>query len=218
VIPRRAQPDFGLGVYSFPAAARVLTRRGPTVSVRQLRYWVRSGLAPPSFDKDPSGSDVLSFADLVSLELIRRFLDAGVSLQAVRRAEYAMREWFDRPFAHQRFFTDGSAIWCRVNPDEDEVVDIELVGRHRRNLAWTGAIATFAEEIQYEDGVAARWWLSDWVEIDPDIRFGAPVVRGTRVPISTIGVELEMATAEEIADWHGLRVEQVRGVRDYLAA
>ncbi|MGH9190520.1 MAG: DUF433 domain-containing protein [Acidimicrobiales bacterium] len=214
--PTIPHPDYGLGIYSFPTAAHLLRRRGTQVTVRQLRYWMDSGLTSPSFGRDTSGSAVLSFADLISLEVVRRFLAAGVSLQAVRRAERAMREWFVRPFAHQRFFTDGSSIWCQVNPADDSVLEIR--GRRLQHLAWTPAIATFASEIRYEDGVAARWGLGQWVEMDPKVRFGAPVVKGTRVPVSTIAAELEAASVDEVADWHGLRVEQVVGVRDYLAA
>lgn len=74
---------FDAGVYSFPAAARLL--RG--ASARQLRYWMRSGLTPPTHPRDPTrpwDSDVLSFHDLVSLELIRRMRTLGVSLQKLR--------------------------------------------------------------------------------------------------------------------------------------
>ena len=65
---------------------------------------------------------------------------------------------------------------------------------------------------------ASGWQLSPWVEIDPERQFGAPVVRGTRIPVSTIEAQLRAGSPVEVADWYGLRVEQVEGVRDYAEA
>ena len=68
--------------------------RGPTVcrlvgiSYRQLDYWARTGLVTPSVrPADGSGSQRLySFEDLVELRIIKRLLDAGISLQRIREA------------------------------------------------------------------------------------------------------------------------------------
>lgn len=212
------KPIFGSGIYSFPAASRLLRSRDPDITSRRLHYWIESGLAPPAYARSGS-SDLLSFLDLVSLEVVRRLRRAGASLQGIRRAELEMRRHHpdqQRPFAYKQFFTDGSAIWVASNPKEDDV--LELHGVRRGHMAWKQAIATFADEIRYEHDVAASWALSDWVELDPAIQFGAPVIRGTRITVATIEAELELATAEEVADWHGLDPEFVDAVRAYLAA
>jgi hypothetical protein len=68
--------------------------RGPQVckivgiSYRQLDYWARTGLVPPSIQPaQGSGSQRLySFEDLVDLKLIKNLLETGVSLQKVRDA------------------------------------------------------------------------------------------------------------------------------------
>jgi uncharacterized protein (DUF433 family) len=193
---------------------------------------MKTGLTPASFGKAPSGSDLLSFHDLVSLELVRRFRAAGVSLQRVRKLESELKRRYPvivRPMAYDIFYTDGSAIWHQFNPDDDTVVE-EIVGRRPRHYAWTPAIRSFAEEIRYEPEEASRaeerrvprraaaWNLSEWVEIDPSIQFGAPIVRGTRIPISAIIADLGSGSPEDVAEWRGLRVEQVEDVRDYFVA
>jgi uncharacterized protein (DUF433 family) len=213
-----AQLSFGTGIYSFPAAAKLLAKRHPGLRPGTLRYWMKSGLTPASFGKTRSGSDLLSFHDLVSLELVRRFRENDVSLQKVRRLESELKKRYPgiaRPMAYQVFFTDGSAIWHQFNPDDDALVE-EIVGRHPDHYAWAPAIRSFADEIRYEDRTAVAWNLSDWVEIDPTIQFGTPVVKGTRTPVSSIVADLGAGSPEEVADWHGLEVQQVEDVRDYF--
>jgi uncharacterized protein (DUF433 family) len=211
------EPDFGTGIYGFPLAARLISR-GDRISVSTLRYWLRTGLTPATFGRGREGSSILSFHDVVSLEVVRLFREAKVSLQSVRLLEARLRERFPdltRPFAHEIFFTDGSAIWHQLHP-EDKVV-IEIVGRRPDQAAWKPVIKSFAKEIHYEHGRAAVWHPHPAVEINPRVQFGAPVVRGTRLPLLTLKSELEVATAEEVAAWHGLDRSLIEGVQDYFA-
>ncbi len=74
--------------------------RGPQVcqlvgiSYRQLDYWARTGLLRPSL-AEAKGSGTkrrYSYRDLLELKVIKRLLDAGLSLQAARRAVGCLRE------------------------------------------------------------------------------------------------------------------------------
>jgi uncharacterized protein (DUF433 family) len=104
----------------------------------------------------------------------------------------------------------------RAGPDDARLV--ETTGRRRRQLAWRDAIASFAEEIVYDDdGVAAQWLPADHVVIDPHIHFGEPVVAGTRVAVATIATNLEVATVEQVAEWFELTVEQVEAAGAYAS-
>lgn len=214
-------PRLGEGIYTLSEAVRILTRPGRAVSERQIRHWVRTSIVPPTFVHEDH--PLLSFHDLVSLEVVARFVAAGWSVQGVRRIEEELREEFGRarPFAYRQFFTDGSSVWARAE-HEDQLMT-ELIGRHRdrrhKSITWAGAVETFAEEIRFEglDQVAAAWDLAPFVEIDPEVQFGAPVVTGTRVPISTVIANLEVGSPAEVARWYDLSVEEVVGVRDYLA-
>lgn len=208
---------FDVGVYSFPAAARLL--RG--ASARQLRYWMRSGLTPPTHPREPTrpwDSDVLSFHDLVSLELIRRMRTLGVSLQKLRTLEAQLRSHrpdTERPFAHRVFWTDGVDVWVELEPGDDRLV--QATGRDRRNLSWQPAIATFADEVDYEQGAAVLWKPAKHVEIDPRRQFGEPIVAGTRIAVRTVLANLEVGTVEEVADWYGLTLNQVEAASTYAA-
>jgi len=66
--------------------------RGPTacsaagITYRQLDYWARTGLVVPSIrGAAGSGSQRLySFKDILVLKIVKRLLDAGISLQNIR--------------------------------------------------------------------------------------------------------------------------------------
>ena len=214
-----SDPVLGDGIYTFSEAAQILRTYDPTVSTRRLRYWVDTDLVPPTFEI--KGVTALSFDDLVSLEVIRRFLGQGATLQRVRQFELALRHHypaFRRPFAYKRFFTDGASVWVE-EIDVSAPILVELVGRRRGHYAWTDAIQTFATDIRFDspDEHATAWQLTPWVEVDPTVQAGAPVVRGTRLPARTVAANLKRGTAAEVADWYGLSVDQVEGVKAYFA-
>ncbi len=197
------------GIYSFPQAATIVGR-GSRATREQLRRWLAVIIAPTG---GPHSIETISFHDLVSLETVRRFREEGTSLQKVRKVLEALRSAepdVARPLAHRSFFTDGGSVWADVVGRTEE-----LVGRNPRQLAFRDAVRTFAHEIRFVGDVAAAWDISPWVGIDPAIRFGAPVVRGTRIPVSTIKANLAEATEFEVADWYELSVRQVRGVAKF---
>ena len=96
------------------------------ISYRQLDYWARTDLIKPSVqDARGSGSQRLySFPDVVQLKVIKRLLDAGMSLKKIRQAVEILRQQLrsDRPLADVTLLSDGSSIYAATSPDE--VVDV----------------------------------------------------------------------------------------------
>ncbi len=215
-----AGPRLGDGLYTFAEAVAILSGVNRMVTTRQLRYWMESGLTPATHETE-DGVPVLSFDDLISLEIVRRFRKEGVSLQHVRLVEVELRRLLqrERPFAYEVFFTDGANVWARI-VGEDGPIAVEVIGKRKNHYVWVDAIRTFADDIRFSkapESHAERWTLSPWVEINPAVQFGAPVVAGSRVPTWTIAANLTVASPAQVADWYGLRVEQVEGAKDYLA-
>jgi DNA-binding transcriptional MerR regulator len=105
--------------------------RGPIVyklvgiTYRQLDYWARTGLVTPSVRAaDGSGTQRLcSFTDVVELRIIKRLLDAGVSLRQIRDAiGYLRKESGGKPLSDITLMSDGNRIYaCHSN---EEVVDV----------------------------------------------------------------------------------------------
>jgi DNA-binding transcriptional MerR regulator len=96
------------------------------ITYRQLDYWARTGLLEPSLQAaHGSGTQRLySFGDIVQLRVVKRLLDAGMSLKKIRQAMDILREQLssDRPLADVTLLSDGSTIYAAHSPDE--LVDV----------------------------------------------------------------------------------------------
>jgi DNA-binding transcriptional MerR regulator len=104
--------------------------RGPTacnaagITYRQLDYWARTGLIEPSVrGASGSGSQRLySFRDILILKVIKRLLDAGISLQQIRTAVTHLRERGTDDLTRVTLMSDGASVYeCTSN---DEVIDL----------------------------------------------------------------------------------------------
>lgn len=104
--------------YRGPAVCKVVG-----ITYRQLDYWATTGLVEPSVrDAEGSGSQRLySFEDIVTLKVIKRLLDVGVSLQRIRRAiEYVRDSGVD--LRNLTLASDGETVYAAN--DAREVVDL----------------------------------------------------------------------------------------------
>ena len=199
----------GVGIYSFPQAAQIV-ERNRDVSRAQIRRWM-TVVRPPTQAKETSTT--IDFLDLIGLEMVCRFRDQGASLQRVRRVLDGMRERFpdiQNPLAHESFYTDGRNVWIEFQGHAEEIV-----GNRKGQRAITSAIKTFAEEIQFIDGRAASWDIAQWIEINPRICFGAPVVAGTRIPVKSIVASLAEDPPEEVARGFNLSVTRVEACAEF---
>src|SRR4051812_495661 len=104
--------------------------RGPTacnaagITYRQLDYWARTGLVEPTVrSATGSGSQRLySFRDILLLKVIKRLLDAGVSLQQIRTAVQHLRARGTDDLTRVTLMSDGATVYeCTSN---DEVIDL----------------------------------------------------------------------------------------------
>lgn len=96
------------------------------ITYRQLDYWARTDLLVPSLrEAAGSGSQRLyTFTDVVQLKVIKRLLDAGMSLKKIRSAVEILREQLDseQPLADVTLLSDGQTIYAAHS--EEEVVDV----------------------------------------------------------------------------------------------
>jgi DNA-binding transcriptional MerR regulator len=109
------------------------------ITYRQLDYWARTGLVVPSV-RDASGSGtqrLYSFRDIVVLKVVKRLLDAGVSLQNIRKAIETLRQWGEDDLATMTLISDGTTVYeCR---SAEEVVDLLQGGQGVFGIAIGGA-------------------------------------------------------------------------------
>jgi DNA-binding transcriptional MerR regulator len=99
------------------------------ISYRQLDYWARTGLVTPSVrEAGGSGTQRLySFRDLVQLKVIRKLIDAGISLQRVRKAIQFLQENMKTGPSGITLMSDGASIYACES--EDEIIDLVKKGQ-----------------------------------------------------------------------------------------
>ena len=103
---------------------------GPTacnaagITYRQLDYWARTGLVEPTV-RGATGSGtqrLYSFRDILLLKVIKRLLDAGISLQQIRSAVAHLRARGTDDLTRVTLMSDGASVYeCTSN---DEVIDL----------------------------------------------------------------------------------------------
>jgi predicted RNase H-like HicB family nuclease len=103
-------------------ASAVLKLTG--ISYRQLDYWARTGLVGSSIRQAAGRGSrrVYSFPDLVALRVVARLLDAGISLQTVRRAVQYLQRHAERPLTRFALVPRGNRV---LVPTEDPARMVE---------------------------------------------------------------------------------------------
>jgi len=113
--------------------------RGPQVcaivgiTYRQLDYWARTDLLRPSISEARgSGSQRLySYGDLLELKVIKRLLDAGVSLKSARRAIEVLRNSGSDLAAANLVLCGARSVLARSG---EEIIDLLKGGQSVLNI------------------------------------------------------------------------------------
>nr|WP_312871002.1 MerR family transcriptional regulator [Streptomyces lonarensis] len=109
--------------------------RGPSacaaagITYRQLDYWARTGLVEPSLRSVPGAGTqrLYGFRDVLVLKIVKRLLDAGVSLQSIRSTVRALRTEDLESLSGATLLSDGAAVHrCS---SADEVAELLREGR-----------------------------------------------------------------------------------------
>ncbi|WP_442914276.1 MerR family transcriptional regulator [Kribbella sp. NBC_01245] len=118
--------------------------RGPTacaaagITYRQLDYWARTGLVAPTV-RPATGSGtqrLYGFRDVLLLKVIKRLLDAGISLQQIRTAIAHLREQGMDDLTQITLMSDGASVYMCTSPDE--VIDLLAGGQGVFGIALGG--------------------------------------------------------------------------------
>lgn len=107
-----------------------LAFRGPVacgvagITYRQLDYWARTGLVTPEIrDAGGSGTQRLySFRDILMLKVVKKLLDAGISLQQIRSAIDHLRSRGVQDLSQVTLMSDGVSVYECTS--DHEVVDL----------------------------------------------------------------------------------------------
>ena len=118
--------------------------RGPTachaagITYRQLDYWARTGLVEPSV-RGATGSGtsrLYSFRDILILKVIKRLIDAGISLNQIRTAIDHLRARGVDDITEVTLMSDGVSVFECTS--DDEVIDLLRGGQGVFGIALGG--------------------------------------------------------------------------------
>ncbi|MGO4957338.1 MerR family transcriptional regulator [Luteococcus sp. Sow4_B9] len=118
--------------------------RGPVackaagITYRQLDYWARTNLVTPQIrGAEGSGTQRLySFRDVLLLKVIKRLIDAGISLQQIRIAIEHLRQRGVEDLTQVTLMSDGVSVYECTS--DNEVVDLLRGGQGMFAIALGG--------------------------------------------------------------------------------
>lgn len=140
------------------SAARDLFRASDVVQIveisrRQLQYWAQTDLIRPSA-RTPGGHGRYTFDDLVTLKASKRLIDAGVSVQRIRKSIRALRKMLptvERPLAELILVATGDVVLAFKDGTAFDAIS---------GQQWVFEVARFKREVE-------AWKRSTMAEIHP---------------------------------------------------
>ena len=198
------ESDFGIGIYSFPDAARYL-HANPAELRRWLKGYVRTSneyepLWRSEIVKFDADLDAMSFQDLIELRFVQTFRREGVPLPLIRATieEAKQLTGVEYPLTNLKFQTDGKRIFTRLRSrlsGDSSLVDL---AKHQHVIDRVIG-PSLRRGIEFEARKAIRWFPvqgSKAIVLDPARKFGQPILTDFDVPT----VALANAVAAEGGD------------------
>ena len=111
------------------------------ISRRQLQYWSQTDLIRPSA-KTPGGHSRYTFGDLVALKAAKRLIDAGVSVQRIRKSIRALRQTLpavDRPLTELVLVATGDVLLAFKDGTAFDAIS---------GQEWVFEVAAFQREVE----------------------------------------------------------------------
>ena len=189
MIAQAARPSFA-GVYPISEAALLIRATAPDaphlvgLSTRHLHRWVKDGLAGNYFGGRTGDRVALTFLDLVSLRMVAIFRSYGVQPREIKVAHDLIQEsrGYSHPFAMQPVWLFGPDIFIKESGEAFAV-----------SKNWQLALAFIVDWLIPTHSLLfdkndqpTSWEPEPGIFLDPQISFGEPCIKGTRIPTETL--------------------------------
>ncbi len=213
-----ARPDLlESGIYTIPEAAELVEAPQPAV-----RIWIEghTGKQDPVIDNQlgrVGGKTAVSFANLMELRFIAKFVAAGVGLREIRKILQEAKETLQHPhpFATRTVFkTDGKKIVADIARRNglDLIYDL----RSRNYEMPSVVMRTLKENVIFDpQGEAVSWTprpkIAPNVIVHPKLAFGQPVLKQSHIPTATVAKAVKVeGSARFVADVFDLSEKHVK--------
>lgn len=201
-------------IYSYADVDRIVGL-GAGTARRWLEGYRRSGtFYDPILRLEPTGSDAVTWGEMVEARLVAEFRSRDVPLQRLRPAIVRLREEFGHyPLAHARPFLDveGRELVRVIQEQVGLERSLQLVVVRNGQLVLVDAAERFRSAVEYVDDVVARLTpdpRTPGVVLDPTRTFGQPAVRNVRT--ESLAEDFRAGTSrEDLADLYDLSPQEV---------
>jgi uncharacterized protein (DUF433 family) len=216
----QANPDLlETGIFTVSEAAKLVG-----VSWAKVSGWLRGypqSNRGPLVDNDlgeVGGRLACSFNNLMELRFIAFFSGAGVSVPKIRAIMDEVERLIDhpRPFTTDTVFrTDGRKIMAQIGLENgfENIFDL-----HSRNYEMNDVVMeSLLTDVIFDPkkGEARLWFprrqIAPNVIINPNVSFGRPVLRDSRIPTRTLAAAAQAeGSVQVVADWYDVPEARVR--------
>lgn len=155
------------------------------LTLRRLNYRDHTGLLKPSGASaaGPGSRRLYTFTDLVQLKTISYLLEAGITLQKVRKAlAYLAQQMPDikKPLAELQLVASRDGTFLLVESQKRFLELVKTPGR----LVFFVPMGVLAQETRQtlQKLQTTQALVSARIQVDPAIMGSLPVIRGTRIP------------------------------------
>ena len=182
-----SEMPFG-GIYDAPTAARYLmagrmSEEAYPVKSRTLIRWIRSGVSTRSLASVHGRELIFDFEDLVSLRVLAALRSYGVSWPKIAVAEDWLRRetGYERPFAREEMWTSQSEVLARFG---GRIIAASRHGQYAMEMMLQYLIPI--NGLRFVNRVADQWEPRPLIVLDPEVQFGEPCIKGTRIPVRSV--------------------------------
>lgn len=201
-------PILGHGIYTIPEAARLVH-----TSAGRLKAWFcgwprRPGPITTSDYSEPVDSfRVISFLDLIDALVVAALREKGVPFQYLRKVQRALARDLGRPhpFSYKKLYTEGYHVFAEMAAEDKTLRFKEIVANQ---YAFKSILSPFLDAVQYTEQTltAMQWRPYAGVVIDPQRRFGKPIVESAGIPTSILMAAYRANNRDlaAVADWYGV--------------
>lgn len=202
-------------IYSYSDVDRLVGMHAGTAR-RWLEGYERGGrFYDPVLRPQPTGSDAVTWGEMVEARLLAEFRSRDVPVQRLRPAIVRLREEFGRyPLAHARPFldVDGRELVRAVQDQVGLERKLRFVVVRNGQLVLADTAERFRSVVTYdESGVVGRLTpdlRTPDVVMDPRHSFGRPAIRNVRT--ESLAEDFRAGTnREDLADLYDLSLAQV---------
>lgn len=215
--------SFSVGIYDFTEAARYLkaARHGAGLypgTPRTVAGWFSRWSADGELSESPGGELPVTFSDLISMRLVAALRVSGVTWPKIHTAVIWLKERTETqyPLANKDIWYDDD--WVK------EICDLLYPTKAASNLTRLDFAELALEYILPEHGLtfdeksgrAISWEISTGIVLHPLVQFGAPCIKGTRIPVYAIaGMVNAGDSAPSVAEDYRLPLEKVQAACDF---